>query len=150
MTKTVYYDQRGPRRQHGFRGFASARWIDAPRSRAASVGAELPIPEQLYWALFELGLADQLARLPAEGELDPYDESTLYPEALSKACHLLSERAQTLAQQRYDWLCSRQLRPEHVEYRISVNAPQLASELRSLSSFLGNASKSGYAVQLAL
>lgn len=150
MTKTVYYDQRGPRRQRGFRGFARARWVDAPRAKPEQRGVELPIPEQLYWALFELGLAEQLARLPAEGELEPYDESTILPEGLHEACDLLSERARTLAQQRYDWLCTRELRPEHVEYRISVDAPQLASELRALSSFLAGAGESGYAVQLAL
>mgnify|MGYP001556514465 CR=1 FL=1 len=141
--RTIYFDKEGPRRQPGFRGFGAAR-----RLRARD---ELhPIREELYWALFELGLANDFARLSASCDLEPYCEGTLQPEDAERAASLLEERAQSLAQQRYDWLCSRQLRPDHVEYRISVDAPELASELESLSRFFTSASAAGDAVQLAL
>jgi hypothetical protein len=149
--KTVYYDNRGPKNQRGFRGGGSAWWVRRESDRPWDEHfAEFDISEDLYWALFHLGLMDDFYGLPHDGLLGAYEEGVLRAEGLGKAAEVLLDKAQNLSSGTYEWICSEQVRPDRIEYRILVNAAALRRELIALAEFLDGAPSKGYDVQLWL
>lgn len=149
--KTVYYDNHGPRNQQGFRGEGSAWWV-----RAESDGpwderfAELDISEELYWALFHLGIIDKFCELPHDGLLGAYEEGVLRAEGLGKAAEVLLHKARNLSSGAHDWSCSELVGPDRIEYRIRVEATSLRRYLIALADFFNEASSKGFDVQLWL
>jgi hypothetical protein len=146
---TVYYDSNGPRNQPGFRGGGSA-WrvssdLDRPWDRHF---AEFDIPEQLYWALFHLGLIDDFGELAYDGLLGAYEEGILRSAGLGNAGELLREKADTLTQSTYEWGCAKQFSPDRIEYKIRVDAATLKQELLALADFMSKAASQGFDVQL--
>ncbi len=149
--RVVYHDSSGPLRQPGFRGNAVAWWVRPDRDRPADERhGELPIPECLYHALLHLGLVDRLSALPHAGLLGPFEEGELLPAGLHAAGRLLREAADGLPPGRLDWVCSHQLAPEPVEYRLSADAEVVRGQLRELAGFVETAGRRGFAVQLWL
>jgi len=149
--QVVYYLSGGPRFQPGFHGSAEAWWVrperDAPVDERHAV---FPISEALYQALIHLGLVDRLCSLPHEGILGAYEEGVLLPAALGAAAGLLCEAANALPPGRLEWVCSRQIAPEPVEYRLTVEAEVVREQLRALAGFFESAVRGGFAVQLWL
>jgi len=84
--KIAYYDHHGPRNQPGFRGGGTAWWVRSDPERPWDEHfAEFDISEQLYWAIFHLGIIDDLAELPYSGLLGAYEEGILLASALADA-----------------------------------------------------------------
>ncbi len=149
--KTIYYDNNGPGNQPGFRGGGSAWWVSSDPDRPWDEHfAEFSISEQLYWAIFHLGIMDDFYELPSHGLLGAYEEGILRSSGLGNASELLLQRAAGLIDGSYEWTCSKQLSPDRIDYKIRVDAATLKQELLALADFLRKAASNGYDVQLWL
>ncbi len=149
--KTVYYDKNGPENQRGFRGGGSAWWVRSEPDRPWDEHfAEFSISEHLYWALFHLGIIDDFYELPYEGLLGAYEEGILASSGLSNASELLRQKAQGIPAGTYEWLCSEQVSPDKIEYKILVDASVLTQDLLALADFVREAASHGFDVQLWL
>jgi hypothetical protein len=149
--KTVYYDKNGPPNQVGFRGGGSAWHVSPEPDRPWDEHfAELDVSEQLYQALFHLGIIDDFYELPNHGLLGAYEEGILRSSGLKKAAELLCRRAEGLVEDRYEWPCAKQFSPEEIEFKIIVDSGELKAELLALADFFVAAASSGYDVQLWL
>jgi hypothetical protein len=149
--QTVYYHDKGSRKKVGFRGHAAAWWVrgdpDTPIREKFGV---LEISEHLYQALFNLGIIDGFRALPGDGFLDAYEEGILFLDGLADAAELLHSCARSLSEIEYDWKCSEQIRPERIEFRISVDSKTLRKELLELANFVNDGASQGYDLQLWL
>jgi hypothetical protein len=149
--KTIYYDNNGPRSQPAFRGGGSAWWVSSDPDRPWDDNfAEFDISEQLYWAIFHLGIIDDLAELPYDGLLGSYEEGILKSSGLEDAGELLRRRAESLTESIYEWDCAKQLGPDRIDYKVRVDAAALKQELFALADFLSQAASRGLDVQLWL
>jgi hypothetical protein len=151
--KTVYYDKSGPKNQQGFRGGGSAWWVRPEPDRPWDEHfAEFSISEQLYTALFQLGIIDDFYELglPIEGLLGAYEEGVLRASGLGNAADLLDQRAQDLLPGTYEWNCAKQVSPDQVKFKIVVEATVLNKELLALADFFRQAASAGFDVQLWL
>lgn len=146
MMRVVYHDSKGPRRQPGFRGIAEAWWVRPDCDRPGV----FPISEPLYQALVHLGLLDRLCWLPHDGILGEYEEGELLPASLWAAADLIREAADVLSSGRLEWVCSHQIAPEVVEFRLAVDAEVVRGQLRELAAFVERARRRTFAVQLWL
>jgi hypothetical protein len=149
--KTIYYDNNGPTNQPGFRGGGSAWWVRPDPDRPWDQHfAEFSISEQLYWAIFHLGIIDDFCEQPYDGLLGAYEEGILRCSGLGNASDLLRQRAENLINGTYEWDCSKQFSPDNIEYKIRVDAATLKQELLALANFLSKAASQGFDVQLWL
>lgn len=149
--KTIYYDVNGPEHQPGFRGGGSAWWVRPEPDRPwEDHFAEFSISEQLYWALFHLGIIDDFCGLPYDGLLGAYEEGILRSSGLGQASELLRQRAENLAESTYEWGCAKQFSPEKIDYKIQVQAVALKEELLALADYLDAAASRDFDVQLWL
>jgi hypothetical protein len=149
--RTIYYDSNGPSNQPGFRGGGSAWWVrsDPDRPWDENFG-EFNISEQLYWAIFHLGIIDDFYDLPHDGLLGAYEEGIVRSSGLGKAAELLRRKAANLIERTYEWDCTEQFSPARIEYKIQVEAATLRQELFNLAEFLTKAESEGFDVQLWL
>jgi hypothetical protein len=149
--KIIYYDKYGPANQAGFRGGGSAWWVRPDPDRPWDEHfAEFDISEQLYQALFHLGIIDDFYEFPYEGLLGAYEEGILRSASLENAAELLRVRAVGPIEDKYEWRCAKQFSPQEIEYRIVVDASALKGELLALAGFLSEAASRGHDVQLWL
>jgi hypothetical protein len=149
--KTIYYDNNGPGNQPGFRGGGTAWWVSSDPDRPWDEHfAEFDISEQLYWAIFHLGIIDDFGELPYDGLLGSYEEGILKSSGLGNASDLLRQKAENLVDGTYDWGCAKQFSPDKIEYKIRVDAATLKQELLALADFLSKAASHDYDVQLWL
>jgi|GEM_PF-6613366 len=101
--KTIYYDNDGPENQAGFRGGGSAWWVRSDPERPWDEHfAVFSISEQLYWAIFHLGIIDAFYELPYDGLLGAYEEGILRSSGLGKAGELVRQKAATLIEGTYE------------------------------------------------
>jgi hypothetical protein len=149
--KTIYYDNNGARNQPGFRGGGSAWWVSSDPDRPWDEHlAEFDISEQLYWAIFHLGIIDDLAELPYHGLLGSYEEGILGSSGPGNAAELLRGKAENLMEGTYEWDCAKQFSPDAITYKLRVDAATLQQELLALADFLYQAASCGFDVQLWL
>ena len=150
--KIIYYNSEGPRYQDGFRGFGEA-WLvkvnDPNRSWDENHGV-FPISEHLYWSLFHLDIIEDLHEVPHEWLLGTYEEGILLNCGLIQASELLHKYAQMVSGKQYNWLCTQQIRPARIDYRIIVDGERLREELIGLAGFLREGAARGFDVQLWL
>ncbi len=149
--KTIYHDNNGPSNQPGFRGGGTGWWVSSDPDRPWDEHfAEFSISEQLYWAIFHLGIIDDFGELPYDGLLGSYEEGILRSAGLGNAVELLRHKAEGLTESAYEWGCAKQFSPDKIEYKIRVDAATLKKELLALADFLSNAASQGFDVQLWL
>jgi len=135
--KTIYYDNDGPENQAGFRGGGSAWWVRSDPERSWDEHfAVFSISEQLYWAIFHLGIIDAFYELPYDGLLGAYEEGILRSSGLGKAGELVRQKAATLIEGTYEWDCAKQFSPDRIDYKVRVDAATLKQELLALADFL--------------
>jgi hypothetical protein len=149
--KTIYYDSNGPGNQPGFRGGGTAWWVSSDPDRPWDQHfAEFDISEQLYWAIFHLGIIDDFGELPYDGLLGAYEEGILRSAGLENAVELLHHKAEGLTESAYEWDCAKQFSPDKIVYKILVDSATLKQQLLALAHFMSKAASYGYGVQLWL
>ncbi|MFC1833591.1 hypothetical protein ACFL2Q_02510 [Thermodesulfobacteriota bacterium] len=149
--KTVYYNPEGPRIQEGFGGGGSAWWVSPePDSPWDERFRELQISEQLFWAMWHLGVIEGFSGLPSEGPVDHYEEGILLTSGLPQASEILLQRAQNISEGIYEWRCGSRVSPPRIEYKVRVKSDQVKRDLIALAEFLLGAASRGYDVQFWL
>jgi len=136
---------------HSVHGGGFAWWVrPAPDRPWNERFGEFDISEQLYSALFHLGITDRLNELPHDGLLDAHEEGILLMSGLARASELLKESAENLVEDSYELSCGKRIGPEEIDCKIEVEAKTLKQDLASLAEFLRSAGEKGFDVQLWL
>lgn len=146
MKRVLFYDRSGTRNQPGFRGRTSAFWMREASGTDDDFG-EFAIPEELYWALFNLGIVEFFRTLPTKNGIEAYEEGFLLSEGLANAAAFVRKCADGLDRDDYDWCAGS---GDGIEYRVVTARQELAGMLASFAEFLERGRAQGLDVYLVL
>lgn len=110
----------------------------------------LRISPYTYQGLFEFSIIYMLAKLPNDGWLGQSECGILYPQGLLQAADILECAAKKIDDHVRDVLCSTQISPKQIQYRMKLQPEEVRKGLGELAAFCRSAAEKGYAVQLCL
>jgi hypothetical protein len=148
--RVVYYDHRAPDPQPGFRS-GEAGFVVPDRQGGLEKDLQVHLPPNALHALFEHGVAAQLAQLPLSvGPLGEGRDAVIRPAALDAAAEILWEADRKTYGRIWEFTIGWPSAPGFLEYRIVIDNRGYQRSLSQLQFLVSRASREGHAVWLRL